>query len=90
MNFDVFRGHYEDVHNFIREFCRLLARLLRANYPTIACINGHCLAGGFMFAMSHDIRIISSNPKIKLGMTEINLGMTIPPQMNAPLEAKLS
>ena len=51
---------------------------MRLGFPTIACINGHCLAGGFMFIMAHDLRIINSDPKVKLGMTEINLGMTIP------------
>lgn len=51
---------------------------MKLGFPTIACINGHCLAGGFMFIMAHDLRIINSDPKVKLGMTEIKLGMTIP------------
>lgn len=63
---------------------------MRLGFPTIACINGHCLAGGFMFAMAHDLRIINSSKKVKLGMTEINLGMTIPEAMIAPLEAKMN
>lgn len=42
-----------------------------------------------MFAMSHDLRICKDLEIIKLGMTELNLGMTIPKAMMAPLLAKL-
>ena len=90
LNFKVFAQHYQDVHNFICEFCRLLARFMSLPFPTIACLNGHFLAGGFMFAMSHDLRICKDFDKIKLGMTELNLGMTIPKSMMAPLLAKMN
>lgn len=52
-------------------------------------VNGHALAGGMMLMMSHDYWIIIDDEKIKIGMTEINLGMTIPDGMLAPLDAKL-
>ncbi len=42
-----------------------------------------------MLALSHDIIICYDDSNIKLGMTEINLGMTIPIPMLAPLMAKL-
>jgi enoyl-CoA hydratase/carnithine racemase len=90
LNFQVFAQHYQDVHNFICEFCRLLARFMALPFPTIAALNGHFLAGGFMFAMSHDLRISLDSDTIKLGMTEINLGMTIPKPMMAPLLAKMN
>ena len=89
LNFKVFDQHYEDVHNLIAELCRMFARFMELPFPTIAAINGHCLAGGFMFAMSHDLRIMNADLG-KLGMTEINLGMTIPQNMMAPLYAKMS
>ncbi len=40
--------------------------------------------------MSHDYRIVVNEKELKIGMTEINLGMTIPDGMLAPLDAKLS
>jgi enoyl-CoA hydratase/carnithine racemase len=89
INFKTFDSHHEDVHNFIGELCRLFGRMIDLPFPSIAAINGHCLAGGFMFAMSHDIRIMADGEGT-LGMTEINLGMTIPPNMMAPLLAKLN
>jgi hypothetical protein len=42
-----------------------------------------------MLSLSHDIIICYDNSQIKMGMTEINLGMTIPIPMMAPLMAKL-
>ena len=72
INFKVFDNHHEDVHNFIGELCRLFGRMLDLPFPSIAAINGHCLAGGFMFAMSHDVRIMAAGEG-PLGMTEINL-----------------
>ncbi len=90
LKFSIFTRHYDDIHNFIAEYCRLLGRLLRLSYPTVAAINGHCMAGGYMLAMAHDIRICVANPKSKLGMTEINIGLNIPVNMLAPLKAKMS
>lgn len=58
--------------------------------PTICAINGHYLAGGFMFAVSHDVRIGVDSPRVKMGMTEINIGLNIPRAMMAPLLAKLN
>lgn len=89
LNFKVFDQAYDDVHNLIAELCRLFARFLELPFPTIAAMNGHTLAGGFMFALSHDLRIMNDDGKYKLGMTEIDLGMTIPSNMMAPLQAKL-
>ena len=42
-----------------------------------------------MLAMSHDVRYVKEG-SLFLGMTEISLGMTIPPSMLAPLAAKMT
>ena len=90
LNFKVFDQHYMDVANFISESCRLFGRLLALSIPSIAAVNGHALAGGYMLIMAHDKRICVSDKKCKFGMTEIDLGMTIPKGMLAPLKAKMS
>ena len=54
---------------------QLLARMLTLKIPTMAVINGHAVAGGLIFALAHDFRIM--HEKAKIGLTEINNGFPI-------------
>lgn len=54
---------------------KLFGRILELGVMTIAAINGHAYAGGFMLAMACDIRI---STKANFCMSEIKLGMTLP------------
>ncbi|KAL2846829.1 ClpP/crotonase-like domain-containing protein [Aspergillus pseudodeflectus] len=57
--------------------------------PTIAHLNGHAFAGGFMLAMYHDYRIM--NPKRGfLCLNEIDLGVPLQAPMMDIFRAKLS
>ena len=42
--------------------------------PTIAAINGFAIAGGFMFAMQCDIRIIAEHARVGIAETRWNMG----------------
>jgi enoyl-CoA hydratase/carnithine racemase len=56
--------------------------------PTIALINGHAFAGGFMIAMYHDYRI--QNPKRGfLCLNEIALGIPLTPPMRSIFMTKI-
>jgi enoyl-CoA hydratase/carnithine racemase len=59
-----------------------LGRLLCFPVPTIAAINGHAFAGGFMLAFAHDYRIMRTDRGF-LCLPEIDLGMGLLPGMNA-------
>lgn len=87
-HFNVFKQHSESVHNEIAEGCRMFARFVNLPFPTIAALNGHAIAGGFIFAMSHDVRIMNENIG-KLEMSELKLGLPIPSNAIAILQAKL-
>ncbi len=43
--------------------------------PTVALIHGFCLGGGFELALACRYRIADSDPKTKLGLPEIKLGI---------------
>ena len=45
----------------------------------MAPVNGHAIAGGCVVALCCDHRVVSSNPKLKMGLNEIALGLTFPP-----------
>ncbi|KAI6714937.1 hypothetical protein JHW43_002591 [Diplocarpon mali] len=57
--------------------------------PTVALVNGHAFAGGFMLAMYHDYRIF--NPKRGfLCLNELDLGVPLRPAMSSVFRQKLT
>lgn len=53
----------------------LWRRVDRFPKPVIAAINGVALGGGCELALASHFRIMSSDPKAKIGLTELNLGI---------------
>jgi enoyl-CoA hydratase/carnithine racemase len=47
--------------------------------PTVACINGHAIAGGCLLAIACEYRVVASDPKLRMGMTALGLGVVYPP-----------
>ncbi len=44
-------------------------------FPTCAVIDGAALGGGLELALACDYRLLGSNPKVELGLPEVNLGL---------------
>ncbi|RKP11742.1 ClpP/crotonase-like domain-containing protein [Piptocephalis cylindrospora] len=65
----------------------ILRRLLPLPIPTIAAINGHAFAGGFLLAAAHDYRVMRSDRGF-LCMNEVDLPGPLSPGMAAVLRAK--
>lgn len=66
-------------------FLRRLEALLEALYaypgPTVAAVNGHAIAGGCLLALCCDWRVVTSEPKARLGLNEVALGLRFPPKV---------
>lgn len=58
-----------------------LLKLFTCKKPVISAINGGTTAAGMIYAMATDYRIAVDNPKIKVGMTEIKIGLSLSPAM---------
>ncbi|KAI9882932.1 MAG: hypothetical protein M1823_005318 [Watsoniomyces obsoletus] len=56
--------------------------------PTIALINGHAFAGGFMLAMHHDYRVFNPERGF-LCLNELEFGVALYPPMSSVFRQKL-
>ena len=59
----------------VQEAQNIFFKLENLNIATVALINGACLGGGLELALSCKYRIAIKNPKTKLGLPEVNLGI---------------
>jgi enoyl-CoA hydratase/carnithine racemase len=55
----------------------VLVSLFACKKPVVAAINGHAAAGGLIYSMAADYRIVKDHPKIKIGMSEIKIGLPL-------------
>lgn len=55
----------------------VLLKLFGCSKPVVAAINGHATAMGMILSMACDYRLVINHPKIKLGMTEIKIGLAL-------------
>ena len=56
----------------------VLSKILTLGLPTMAVMNGHAYAGGLILGLAHDFRIMTSDSKKRLCLSEINLGFAMP------------
>ncbi|MCP4810634.1 MAG: enoyl-CoA hydratase/isomerase family protein [Proteobacteria bacterium] len=56
-------------------------RLFEWPAPTVAVVDGHAIAGGAIIALACDVRIAEDNPKLKIGLTEVAVGVLFPPMI---------
>lgn len=73
---------------FASEMPRAMGRLLVSPVPTVAAVNGHAFAGGAVLALACDYRIMRDD-RGWWCLSEIDVGMAIPPAIMALVQAKL-
>lgn len=67
----------EQLSTFFSQFLDILHKILAISAPTITVLEGHAIAGGFILSLSTDFRIIGMG-KAKYGLSEVNLGVSVP------------
>ncbi|KAI9221292.1 ClpP/crotonase-like domain-containing protein [Blastocladiella britannica] len=70
------------------QYLVLLKRVLTFPVITVAAIAGHCFAGGLLFALCHDYRIVRADRGL-MSLNEIDLPSSLHPGMAAIARAKL-
>ena len=87
----------EDAAEFVRHGQAVFDRLENMDCPTVALISGYCLGGGLELALACRYRIAEDDPKTKLGLPEVLLGIhpgfggtvRLPPLIGAPAAMNL-
>ncbi len=66
-------------------YLQLLERCMSALYlysgPTVALVNGHAIAGGCVLTLACDYRVATSDPRTRIGLNEVALGVRFPPRV---------
>jgi 3-hydroxyacyl-CoA dehydrogenase/enoyl-CoA hydratase/3-hydroxybutyryl-CoA epimerase len=53
----------------------IYGRIAGFTVPTVAVVNGNCLGGGLELALACDYRIATDDPRTRLGLPEVQLGI---------------
>ena len=78
-----------EIGPFVASFQALLARVLAFPLPSVAALNGHAFAGGAMFALACDFRVMRADRGF-FCIPEIDLGLPLAPGMASLIQSKLS
>lgn len=74
---------------FLQLLERVCARLHDHAAPVVAAVNGHAIAGGAVIAACCDHKVGGLDPKARIGLNEVALGLRFPPGILRILQARL-
>jgi enoyl-CoA hydratase len=69
------------MERFLGRLEELMSAIFQYPAPTVACVNGHAIAGGSVIALCCDWRVAVPNPRVKIGLNEVALGLRFPPRI---------
>jgi enoyl-CoA hydratase len=75
---------------FLDLLTELVARVHHHPGPTVAAVNGHAIAGGCLLALVCDVRFATDDPRCRIGLNEVALGLRFPPRVFALARSRLS
>lgn len=81
-------SHGDQVHGYVEDVLRLIARIVTFPATTVAAVNGHAFGAGALISVSHDFRLMRSD-RGYVCMPEIDMKLPLHPGMIAILRARL-
>lgn len=76
----------EELDSFFAKFDTLLLELFSYPKPVVVVIDGHSIGGGILLQCCADYVVATNNPKIKIGLPELKIGLTIDELMTSLLK----
>jgi enoyl-CoA hydratase/carnithine racemase len=74
---------------FMDRFAATMRAVLACPLPTVVAINGHAIAGGCVLGLMADVRLMTSAPGAKIGLSEVQLSIGLPSIVVEPLRARV-
>ena len=71
----------EEMPGYLELLDGVTRRIFQWPAPTVAVVDGHAIAGGGVIALACDQRIAEDDPAIRIGLTEIAVGVLFPPRI---------
>ena len=87
---EVISLNHETMGTFLSLLQEVVFRLFHHPGPTVACVNGHAIAGGAVLARACDRAVATTQPKAKIGLNEVAIGLQFPPRLVAMVSARVS
>jgi enoyl-CoA hydratase/carnithine racemase len=69
------------MQRFVALVEELMARIYDYEGPTVACVNGHAIAGGCVITICCDHRVMTTDDRARIGLNEVALGLVFPPKL---------
>lgn len=79
----------EEMRAFLTLLEEVVLALLHHPAPTVAAVNGHAIAGGAVLARCCDVAIATANPRARIGLNEVAIGLRFPPRTFKAMAHKL-
>lgn len=80
----------EGLTAFLSLFDELVVALLRHEAPTVACVNGHAIAGGCVLMLACDLRVAANDDAARIGLNEVAIGLVFPPRVTKLAKSRLA
>jgi enoyl-CoA hydratase/carnithine racemase len=71
----------QGMHAFLVLLEKCMTSLYVYRGPTVAFVSGHAIAGGSILALCCDRSIVVDDPKLRVGLNEVALGVRFPPRI---------
>jgi enoyl-CoA hydratase len=78
-------------HRFLIRLEELMSAIFQYPAPTVACVEGHAIAGGCIIALCCDWRVAQAGAMgVKIGLNEVAIGLRFPPRILEICRRRLS